>query len=331
MRIGVIGCGAIAPIHLTALCEHGQEVVALCDVDLKKAEDLRQKFSLQCAVYFDYKQMISKEYIEAVHICTPHYLHAEMAIYALQKGIHVLSEKPACINVEELDLLKKAVENSTARYGVCFQNRCNESTKIALEYLKEKPALGGEGCVFWKREKDYYMYSGWRGKAKTEGGSVLINQGIHTLDLLCYLVGEPVRVSAVTANFNHNDYTDTEDTVAAFYEGERANFNFFATTNAPQDRVAEIRIFTQDGILIISNAGVTLNGSPLVNMQVSSRIGKRVWGGGHRWLIGEFYESVSKNTPFAMDFAHTERIHRVVFATYESGEKACTPRAIEIK
>ncbi len=329
MRVGLVGCGAIAPVHLIALREQGQEVAALCDIDLEKAKNLQRQFSFQCEIYSDYEQMIGEGRIEAVHICTPHHLHAQMAISALKKGIHVLTEKPACIDLDELKRLKEAVEGSTAHYGVCFQNRYNESTKIVCEYLKENPALGGEGNVFWKREKDYYVHSGWRGKLKTEGGSALINQGIHTLDLLCCLVDEPIRVSAVTANLNHGDYNDTEDTVAAFYEGKRANFNFFVTTNATQDTPAKIRIFTKDGILEIAGERVTLNGNALANPQSCVCVGKRVWGDSHKELIGEFYESVSKNIPSGIDFAHTELIHRVVFATYECGGRVCAPRTIE--
>ncbi len=320
MRIGIVGCGAIAPVHIE-YANACHEVVALCDCEVERAAALRAQFGLQCPIYSDYTKMLDEGGVAAVHLCTPHDLHATQAVAALKRGIHVLCEKPACICLEELELLQKAVGESKARYGVCFQNRYNESTLLAKKYLAAHPPVGGEGRVFWKREGEYYTASTWRGKKAREGGSVLINQAVHTLDLLCELVGAPNFVTAVTANFTHAAYTDTEDLVAAFYEGEKGNFQLYATTSAERDALPELRIFTETGRVELSGNTLFINEEGGQVCDETPSVGKWVWGNSHKTLFADYYAAIKEERPFAVDFASVERVHRAVFATYQSAGK----------
>ena len=133
MKTAVIGVGVIGNVHLGILLDMGITPVAICDVD----EKATAKYP-QIKAYTDYKELLDKEKPDVVHICTPHYLHAEMAIYALERDINVLCEKPLCMNREEISAILKAEENSKAQLAVCFQNRYTPRNIYVKEYLKNK-------------------------------------------------------------------------------------------------------------------------------------------------------------------------------------------------
>ena len=135
-RVCLIGCGTIAPSHLTALSlVSGAQIVGLCDIKPEKAEAMKKRFAENAAVYTDYKIMLDTEKPDSVHIATPHYLHCEMAIYALSRNINVFLEKPMCISEDEIDKLKEAEKSSTAKICVCFQNRYNPTVLIEEYYM----------------------------------------------------------------------------------------------------------------------------------------------------------------------------------------------------
>ena len=123
-RIAVIGCGAISGNHINAIVGSGNKICALCDIVPEHAQEKIEKFELAgVPIYTDYVELLEKEKPDSIHICTPHYLHAEMVIAALGRGIHVLCEKPLAINMEQLHAVLAAEEASTAQLGVCQQNR----------------------------------------------------------------------------------------------------------------------------------------------------------------------------------------------------------------
>ena len=133
MRVGIIGLGAISPLHIRAILNRGQKITAICDVDAARCKKINDEFNLGAKEYSDYNQMIDSGEVEVIHVCLPHYLHSEVICKALSKDIHVLCEKPLAINFEQLNDIEKAVKNSSATLGVCFQNRYNAS----VLYLKE--------------------------------------------------------------------------------------------------------------------------------------------------------------------------------------------------
>ena len=104
MRVGIIGVGAIAQVHISAISEAGQDIVALCDIEIEKCCRANEKFNLNAQVYSNYMDMLEYQKLDAVHICTPHYLHAEMICAALKKEINVLCEKPIAISFEQLKI-----------------------------------------------------------------------------------------------------------------------------------------------------------------------------------------------------------------------------------
>ena len=131
-KIAIVGCGTISTNHLNAVkALENVKVVALCDVKRERAEAAAGKFELDAAIYTDYAEMLAKEELDSVHICTPHYLHAPMTIAALEKNINVFLEKPICISREEITMLIEAEKKSSGKVCVCFQNRFNPSVALA--------------------------------------------------------------------------------------------------------------------------------------------------------------------------------------------------------
>ncbi|MBE6696670.1 MAG: Gfo/Idh/MocA family oxidoreductase, partial [Ruminococcaceae bacterium] len=194
MKVGIIGIGAISRTHISALVNNKQDIVALCDVKEEKCIKANEEFSLSAKVYTDYKKMLDENDLDVIHICTPHYLHAEMVCEGLRRNINVLSEKPLGISLEQLDEIGKAVKSSKAQLAVCFQNRFNETSVYLKEFLKDKKVVSAYAAVIWQRNAAYYAQDKWRGTWAEEGGGVMINQAIHTVDLMQWLCGMPETV-----------------------------------------------------------------------------------------------------------------------------------------
>ena len=144
--------------------------------------------------------MLDAEHPDIVHVCTPHHLHAPMAIECLRRGVHVLLEKPVATTVADGEAVVRAAEASTATVGVCFQNRFNPTVRAIRDLLDAGTLgdlLGGRAAVTWFRDESYYEARPWRGRWAESGGGVLINQAIHTLDLLQWFLGDVTTVRGV--------------------------------------------------------------------------------------------------------------------------------------
>lgn len=314
MKIAVVGVGTVGCMHTRLINEIGQQLVAVCDINSDKIKNF------DCKKYCDYKEMIDNEDIDIVHICTPHYLHADMVIYALSKGIHVLCEKPLCIKVEDMDRILKAQNNSTAQLGVCHQNRYNPETIFAKKYLQEHKAQYGFASMVWKRNKDYYAQEQWRGKWASEGGGVLINQALHTLDLLIYLMGEPDYLTASCSNLTLQDCIEVEDTATILCSG-KANFSLFATNGGNTDLPIFLIIKTQDSLLEISSKEVRVDRIRMDASNFEASYGKSCYGVGHKALFMDFYSCVENNKKFAIDANEALKVIKVILSAYKSNGK----------
>ena len=152
MRVAVVGLGVIGKVHLKVIAETDNQLISVCDIN----GDKLASFS-DVSVYTDYVTMLENEKIDVVHICTPHYLHTQMIIEALNRNINVLCEKPLCIKKEDIPLILSAEQKSTAQLGVCFQNRYNISTLLVMEYLKNEEIISARASLRWHRDKEYYI------------------------------------------------------------------------------------------------------------------------------------------------------------------------------
>ncbi len=336
-KIALVGCGSISNVHLTSLADFSSaKVVALCDINSEKAENSKKQYGLDAAIYENFDKMLECEELDAIHITTPHYLHAPMAIAALEKNINVFLEKPICISNEEIKALLDAEAKSEAKVCVCFQNRFNPSTIIAKNIAAEDGGIkGGFGSVFWYRSAPYYTESGWRGSYATEGGGVMINQAIHTIDLLCEFIGTPDTVIATTANHHLKDIIEVEDTcegIIKFTNGKKANF--YTTTSFEGRDTTVLFLFTEHHTIQIQYSDILVDGVkidtenlennlPIQNIENTTRkvLGKECYGNGHPYLIRKFYEALSTGEKMPVTLESSQYALRILLAAYKSNDK----------
>ncbi len=322
MRIGIIGLGVIGPLHARSLAEQGREIVALCDIDASRAESVKEKYAPYAEIYTDYLAMLDRASLDAVHICTPHYLHAEMAIAALERNINVLCEKPLCISFSDIDRIIEAEEGSKATLGVCLQNRYNPANMFAKNYIADKTLDSASARVIWHRDNAYYLSGEWRGKWATEGGGVLINQAHHTLDLLLWFCGYPDALTADCRNEIHREVSEVEDAADAELYGA-VPCKLTATLNNPVDTPVEIEFNIRDhGILKVRGKRVTLNGETVFEADEKGEyFGKKCYGKSHGTLIFDFYDCLENKTHFMIDAREGAKVVKTALSCYESHGK----------
>lgn len=350
-RSALAGCGSIAPMHAQALAAlpHVQ-LTGLADPDLAAARRLSQSIAGQPACYADLAGLLAADKPDVVHICTPHHTHVPLAVLALQAGCHVLLEKPPAISLDGLQALSAAVGESDRTLGICFQNRFNAASQQARQILRSGlagPILAARAMVTWKRDAAYYGQAAWRGKWATEGGGVMINQAIHTLDMLIWLAGRPLTVEGSIANRRLRDIIEVEDTAEMLMSLENgARALFYATTaysgDAPvflEISCANVRLRLEgDHLILLDTAGEPLESSRQADWLQKAALaagedpayaaggaggreangGKSCWGRGHGVLIGAYYRALAEGGHFPIDLASGSLALRTLLALYES-------------
>ena len=322
-NIALVGCGTISYNHLTALNKlDNVNVIAICDINKEKATKRKAEFNLSAKVYTDYIEMLDSEKLDAVHIATPHYLHASMTVEALKRDIYVCLEKPMCINREEIDMLLKAEKESRASVTVSFQTRYNKANIMAKKIADEDGIISANCALFWERTNEYYTESGWRGMYATEGGGVMINQAIHSIDHLISLLGKPLYVYATKANHKHKGIIEVEDTCEGMVEFEGGKIgNFFATNAFNGCSLTSIFVKTTNHKLEIRNSLLYVDGRLIEDTEQSSFLGKEVYGDGHLTLISKFYEAIENGTEMPITLESAQWALRLLLAAYESNDE----------
>ena len=305
-RAAVIGLGDIAPIHLAAI-EANPDVTlcAVCDADAGAADRAPEGVPF----YTDYKEMARCEKPDCVHICLPHWLHYPTAEYFARQGVNVLCEKPVALNTEQaLQFVRLEQEHPELKLGVCLQNRMNETVEMLREFIQSGRfgrVTGTKGVVAWARPKSYYDVKPWRGKWATAGGGCMINQSVHTLDLLYDLGGEIRSLRASTAQLL--DYgIEVEDTVAAALEYENgARGMFLATVANYKNESVQISVQLENAeFAILDNVlyRVREDGTREALCEDAKFPGtKFYYGASHATLIAGFYRAIETDSD---DYIH---------------------------
>jgi len=216
LRTGVVGCGKVGALHAEALRRLPEsEFVAVCDSSVDRAHGFAGQYGTQA--FTNAGAMVREARVAAVCLCTPHPLHAEAAVQAMDAGAHVLVEKPLAANLVDCDLMIAAAKRNQVQLGVVSQRRFFEPVQRVKRAIEEgklgKPVLGTVAMFSW-RDEAYYRSDPWRGRWDTEGGGVLVNQSPHHLDLLQWFMGPVKEISGYAANLNH-PYVEVEDTATA--------------------------------------------------------------------------------------------------------------------
>jgi predicted dehydrogenase len=216
LGIGIAGCGNVAGIHAEAIRASGKAaLVAVFSRDLEKAQKLGEKFEVPA--HNDWQEFIRSDGLEAVSICTPSGAHLDYGKLAAEAGKHVIAEKPIEVTLERGQRLIEVCHENKIKLAVIYQNRFLPE----VMEMKARLAAGELGKIFladarvkWYRGQEYYDSAAWRGTMALDGGGVLINQAIHTIDLLQWLAGKVETVSGQIGTFTHEGI-EGEDTAVA--------------------------------------------------------------------------------------------------------------------
>ena len=313
MKSAIVGYGNIAKLHAQVLAQQGREIAAVCDCNpeaLKNAPGERH--------YIDYETMLQSENIDVVHICTPHYLHADMIIKALEHGVNVLCEKPLCISEQDIVRILDAAEKSDKQIGVCLQNRYNTANRAVKAYLEGKNSLCATASVTWYRDAAYYRSGQWRGKWDTEGGGVLINQALHTLDLVQWFVGMPESLRGLISCMTLSDEIEVEDTAVILANEKNKGFTFYATNGGVTDCPVELTLRADGEWIKIMPKDVLYGDRHVHYDDAAHALGKVCYGSGHAALIADYYDCIAHGRRFEIDAKEAAKVVRLVLAAYRS-------------
>jgi len=205
IKFAVVGCGSIGTRHLAVIdAEPRAEIVAICDIDQTKCEQLSEQYG-GIRIFTDYGKLLAETSADIINICTPHALHAPMSIMAAQAHKHILVEKPMSLTTAEAHSMLEAAEKYGVDLMVVKQNRYNVPitlTKQALDNGRLGRVFMVQCNVLWNRHDEYYSKSEWRGRISEEGGA-LYTQASHFIDLLIWWFGDVIKASCDIATMNH--------------------------------------------------------------------------------------------------------------------------------
>jgi len=256
---GIIGTGVIAPLHREAIrSAPGAGLVAVSDVDEEKARKFIAESGGDISFYRDYRNLLADSKVDAVTICTPSSLHAEPCIEAAKAGKHVLTEKPIDISLEKIDAMIEACRKAKVKLGCVFQRRTYPSNQKVREAVRSG-VLGRMllGDLYFKdyRSQAYYESAGWRGTWEFDGGGPFMNQVIHGIDLLLWIMGD---VESVFARADHlARKIEVEDTGVALLKFKNGAFGVIeATTSVTPRQPLKVEIHGDRGTIHLSDSGI---------------------------------------------------------------------------
>lgn len=328
-RVGVIGCGRISVMHFSALRALKEtELVCCCDIKFDRAEEAAKTYG--CKAYADYKEMFEKERLDAVHICLPHYLHVPVAEYAFSRGVNVLSEKPMSIDYESAARAVENAEKAGVLYGIVSQCRYNNSAQLvkkAVESGKLGKIVSARSVLTWSRSDEYYSSSDWKGTWDKEGGGVVIDQAIHSIDLVNMIVNSPVKsVSCSMANRGHS-LVHVEDSAEGLIEFENGvRYGFYCMNNYAADEPIEIKFvcekgkvtFGYDDAYIEYFDGEKEEAHQDLNPEACAG-GMDYWGFQHVRQIAQFYRACAGKDPLDISGREALKTHKLVMEIYDRG------------
>ena len=333
LSIGLLGAGNISETHARAAqAISGAEVVAVYGDNQKKAAELAT--SIGAAAYDNLERFLDHRPMDIVAIGSPSGLHAQQAIGAVRRGLHVLVEKPLDIAVERVDELIAEAESAGVRVGVFFQDRLRPDV-LKIKALIDAGHLGtpvlASGRVKWYRPPEYYGQSRWRGTWALDGGGALMNQGIHTADLMLWLFGPVARVTARTATRVHR--IEVEDTMAAVLEFTSGALGVLETATSVYPGFARrLELTGSNGTVILENdrlvsatlkdQPVDVSGGATVATSSESTSSPTVSdASAHHRVLEDFIDAIHSGRPPACDAVEGRRSVELVEAVYRSSRE----------
>lgn len=333
MKYALIGCGRISPNHIVAAEKNDLEIVALCDKEKENIEEKVAKFDLGEGIhkYTDYKEMIRSENPELVAIATESGKHAEIALDCIEAGCNVIIEKPMALSLEDADRIIEKAKEKKVKVCACHQNRFNKSIQKIREAIDKKrfgKLFYGTAHIRWNRGYEYYSRAKWRGTWEQDGGA-LMNQCIHNIDLLRWMMGDDiVEVIGMTDNLHH-PYIEAEDLGIALVKFANGSYGIIeGTTNIfPQNLEETLYIFGEKGTVKAGGHSVNIieewNFADFLDNpdEVKAKFNENppnVYGFGHTPLYQDVIEAINTGREPYVDAYAGRRALELVLAIYKS-------------
>lgn len=342
MRYALIGCGRIATNHMKAAVNNQLEISAVCDVVPEHMEVLLAKHELQNDMsilrYTDYKSMIQEVKPDLVSIATESGIHAEIALFCIDHGVHVIIEKPMAMSISDANEIIRHSEEKHVKVSACHQNRFNiavQEMRHALEAGRFGRLSHGSIHVRWNRNQGYYDQAPWRGTWAQDGGA-LMNQCIHGIDLLRWTFGGEIEEVYGQTRQQFHDYLEAEDVgmaVVKFKNGAIATIE--GTTNVyPKNLEETLYIFGEKGTVKIG--GTSTNNIDVWDFSDESEADTKnkglqeetsnVYGNGHTSLFADMIDAIQNDRkPYVDAYAGRDALE-LVLAIYKSQKEGCAVR-----
>lgn len=332
-RAGIIGCGTIFPMHAQSIKNiKGVKLAAVCDIKEETARSRAKAY--RCSYYTNYKKMLDEACLDAVHICTPHYLHMPMVLEAAKRSINTITEKPMGLNPAQAEKELRAVKSSGITFSVISQNRFNPGSQLVKKRIEEN-RLGklkaAKLVLTYHKPDSYYKKSDWKGRLNKEGGGVVIDQAIHYLDIVRWLIPSPVDyVEAHVSNRMHSfiNVEDTAEGVIKFKNGFCLSFYLINCYSFDDDpfidfdcEKARARI-VKDSAYIGYYNGKKESAKPRADEYIDYGNGARdYWGYCHYNQIKNFYEALRDRRKPAITGEDALKTQKLIWAIYESSKR----------
>lgn len=329
-KVGIVGCGNIFAMHAQSLINTPNvELTTVCDIKPQRARRAARRY--HCSYHLDYKQMLEKENLDSVHVLTPHYLHPAMVIQALNKKINVLTEKPISIDPKDARRMIKIAKQHKVRLGVIFQNRYSPGSQLVKENLlngRLGKIKAAKLILSYHKPDSYYKKSDWKGRLKLEGGGVLIDQAIHFIDVLRWLIDDKVKfVEANTARRQH-EFIEVEDLAEGIIQFKRGSYvcfyliNFYSYDAEPEIEIDCIKgrvKMVKDSARIAFYDGPVLKAEPRLNEYIDYGEGRKDYWGFCHWIqIKEFYQALKKGCEPQVNGEEALKTQEIVWNIYKS-------------
>lgn len=332
MKYALIGCGRISPNHIVAARDNHLEFVGVCDINQDMLTDKVAKFNLENVhQYTDYRLMIEKEKPELVAIATESGKHAAIAGDCIMAGCNVIIEKPIALSMEDADFIIKAAREEGVKVCTSHQNRFNKSIQKIREALEAKRfgrMLYGTAHIRWCRDYNYYSKAKWRGTWEQDGGA-LMNQCIHNIDLLRWMMGEEIEeVVGMTDNLNH-DYIEAEDLGIALVKFKNGAYGIIEGTTDiyPSNLEETLYLFGENGT--VKAGGQSVNkieewrfadalDKPEAIIEEFIENPPNVYGFGHNPLYADMIEAIEQDREPYVNAEAGKKALELVLAIYKS-------------
>lgn len=330
MKFAIVGAGVISKFHADAITGNNRaELAAIVDVEEDKAKALAEKYG-SGDVYTSYEEMLKRDDIDVVNVCVPSGLHAEIAIAAAKAGKHVFCEKPLDITIEKMDEMIQAAKDNNVKLGVVYQRRTFPAA-IAARKAVQDGKLGkivlGDAYLKYYRSQEYYNSAGWRGTWELDGGGALMNQGVHGIDLIQWIVGDVESVFARSAALVRD--IEVEDTAVAVLKYKNGAFGVIqGTTSVYPGMETRFEIHGEKGTIVFADSGIKQwkfidsdeTAPDVEGTESASSSATNISASGHYILVDDMIDAIKENRDPMITGEEASKAVKLILAIYESAK-----------